>query len=176
MQQEKNNSVQSTPVSPSPPISTWGKGWLRAIQHFNLNMNHSSGEKTKQKPTSHNPNLKIQWKPTHLPGAIDVKHGENPGSDKQPTIRPVPEDAKVAYKLRGRNRSSCHWNIITSGWVVGAAPLVVCEGGKNSIELRLLRAQEGRIALWERDFAPGKQKLVWFWFIWFKMAQRGLST
>lgn len=47
------------PAPPSPPISTQGESWLRAIQHFNLNMNHSSGEKTKQKPISYEPYLKI---------------------------------------------------------------------------------------------------------------------
>lgn len=47
------------PISPSPPISTWGEGWLRAIQHFNLNMNHSSGEKTKQKLISYEPYLQM---------------------------------------------------------------------------------------------------------------------
>lgn len=62
-------------------------------------MNHSSGEKTKQKPISHEPYLKIQWKPTHITGAIEIKHGKNTASDKQTTPLSILEGPKVLYKL-----------------------------------------------------------------------------
>ena len=53
---------------------------------------------------------------------MEVKHGENTGSDKQPTTLSVLEDPKVLYKLRGRNHFICHRNVVISGWVHSSAP------------------------------------------------------
>lgn len=71
---------------------------------------------------------------------MQVKHGENTGSDKQTTIFSVLEDPKVLYKLiEAGSISSATETWSSLGGYSAQHHAVVHDGGKNIIEKNCVR-------------------------------------
>lgn len=94
---------------------------------------------------------------------MEVKHGENTGSDKKKTILSILEDPKVEGSSERKEPLylPLKHGYLCMGTQLSTMPSFVIEG-RTSLSRNDVRVQVGMILWWELDHTSGKWKLVPF--------------